>query len=89
LSIEQFRDQLHRVDPDTLGWHLRRGDVSRWLAEVVQDRDLAGFAGQLERELTHEQRLQVLRTRDALGVAIDDKYLTSRERMPGMTAGSR
>ncbi len=89
LSIEQFRAQLRQVDPDTLGWHMRRGDVSRWLAEVVQDRDLATFAAQLERDLTHEQRLEVLRCRDALGVAIDEKYLASGERVPGMTAASR
>jgi hypothetical protein len=79
LSIEQFQDQLHRVDPDTLGWHLRRGDVSRWFAEVVQDRDLAKYVAQLERELLHEQQLQVLRSRDALGAAIDERYLTSLE----------
>jgi hypothetical protein len=88
LSIEQFRAQLHQVDADTLGWHLRRGDVSRWLAEVVQDRDLAQYAAQLERNLIQEQRRQVLRSRDALGVAIDQRYLTSLER-PGTVTASR
>jgi hypothetical protein len=80
LSIEQFQAQLHQVDPDTLAWHLGRGDLSRWLAEVVQDRDLARYVAQIERDLLHEQQLQVLRSRDALSAAIDGRYLTSRDR---------
>ena len=88
-SIEQFRAQLHQVDVDTLDWHLRRGDISRWLAEVVQDRDLARYAAQVERDLNHEQRLHVLRSRDALGVAIDQRYLTSLEQASGVITTSR
>lgn len=78
LSIEQFQAQLHQVDPDTLGWHLRRGDLSRWLGEVVQDRELARLVAQLERDLVREQQIQVLRGRDMLSAAIDDRYLTQR-----------
>ena len=40
LSMEQFQSQLHQVSPDTLAWHLRRGDLSRWFGEVLQDREL-------------------------------------------------
>ena len=82
LSMEQFQSQLHQVAPETLAWHLRRGDLSRWFGEVVQDRNLASLVGQLERDLVHEQQLQVLRCRDALCAAIDDRYLVWRHPAP-------
>jgi hypothetical protein len=74
LSMEQFQSQLHQVSPDTLAWHLRRGDLSRWFGEVLQDRDLATFIAHVERDLVHEQQLQVLRCRDDVSAAIDDRY---------------
>src|SRR6478672_4611995 len=84
LSMEQFQSQLHQVSPDTLAWHLRRGDLSRWFGEVLQDRDLATFIAHVERDLVHEQQLQVLRCRDDVSAAIDDRYLVGREPVPAM-----
>ncbi len=37
------------VDDETWFCHLRRGEYSRWLREVIKDADLAAEAGGIER----------------------------------------
>ena len=56
----------------------------RWLGEVVQDRDLAEVHCNSRNETVHEQQLQVLRCRDDVSAAIDDRYLVGREPVPAM-----
>jgi hypothetical protein len=74
-TVEQFRSQIEMVHPDTLGWHLQRGDVSRWLGDVVQDRQLAAHVAGLERDLVLRQEAEVQRAKDHLAAAIDSRYL--------------
>ena len=73
-SVEQFRSQVEQVDGETLRWHLARGDVSRWLAEVVQDRDLSESVARLEHDLIEELGAAVGRARAELTAAIDRRY---------------
>ncbi len=73
-SVEQFRSQVQGVDGETLRRHLAQGDVSRWLAEVVQDRDLSDSVARLEHELTEQLGAAVGRARSELTAAIDRRY---------------
>ncbi|QNK80269.1 HAD hydrolase family protein [Nakamurella sp. PAMC28650] len=75
-SVEQFRAQLQQVGPDTLGWHLSRGDLSRWLAEVVQDRELADHVARLERDVARRQQTEISRARHEIIRAIDARYFS-------------
>jgi phosphoglycolate phosphatase (TIGR01487 family) len=87
-SVEQFHDQLRDIDPDSLGWHLVRGDISRWVAEVVQDRELAEQIAGLERGLVHQYQAQVFAARDELSRAIDARYLRSGDPAPRSAASA-
>ncbi|MDQ6659214.1 MAG: hypothetical protein M3Z00_13510, partial [Actinomycetota bacterium] len=73
-SVAQFRDELQQVDSNTLSWHMHHGDLSRWLAEVVQDRGLATQVGRLERELVQRQEADVVRARERLVDAVEVRY---------------
>ncbi|MGI8415495.1 MAG: HAD hydrolase family protein [Nakamurella sp.] len=74
-TIDQFSAQLDQIDPDTLGWHMQRGDLSKWLCEVVQDRQLGDHVAQLERDLTLRQLAEVQRAKEELATAIADRYI--------------
>jgi len=80
--VEEFCDQLRDIAPDSLGWHLGSGDISRWVAEVVQDRELAEQIAGLERGLVHQYQAQVFAARDELSRAIDARYLRSGDPAP-------
>ncbi|SDP45994.1 hypothetical protein SAMN04515671_4328 [Nakamurella panacisegetis] len=73
-TVGEFRDQLDDVDPDTLNWHLRRGDLSRWVGDVVQDRELAVHIIRLEHELAARQAADIAWAREQLADAVDARY---------------
>ena len=73
-SVEQFRSQVEGVGRGDVAPASRQGDVSRWLAEVVQDRDLSDSVARLEHELTEELGAAVGRARAELTAAIDRRY---------------
>jgi hypothetical protein len=40
-SLEEFAKKVEQVSVRSLEFHLRRGDFQRWVAEALQDKDLA------------------------------------------------
>lgn len=75
-SLKEFLEILGNCPSDVLDGHLRRGDFSRWIADVLGDYPLAA---QL-RTIEHLYRLhQVLGVRDAIAQAISDRYILSDE----------
>lgn len=73
-SVEQFRADLQQIDPAVVGFHLGRGDFSRWLGESLQDRKLADLAARLEREVAARHEADVVHARIELCQAILDRY---------------
>ena len=47
-TLRQFVEQIERSGTATLDGHLRRGDFSRWIADVFGDHPLAGQLRALE-----------------------------------------
>jgi hydroxymethylpyrimidine pyrophosphatase-like HAD family hydrolase len=70
-SLKDFSSLLRACPADALGGHARRGDFSRWMAEVFHDRILASDLRKIEQRyrLGHERNLA-----DALTHAIHDRY---------------
>lgn len=40
-SLKEFMDKISAVDVKSLEFHLHRGDFEKWIAEVLEDKDLA------------------------------------------------
>ena len=59
-DIATFNQQLQRVDANVLAYHLERGDFSRWITGVLQDRELAATAGAIERDILSRRAADIL-----------------------------
>jgi len=46
-SLEEFMEKLKTVNPKSLEFHLYRGDFERWIAETLEDKELAERIGRL------------------------------------------
>jgi hypothetical protein len=69
----RFVEAVKRADPAMLDGHLRRGDFSRWFADVFGDTPLASQI----RDLEHRYRLSgVADVNDALVTLVEWRYLT-------------
>lgn len=40
-SLEEFLEKIKLVSENSLGFHMYRGDFEKWVAEVLEDRELA------------------------------------------------
>jgi hypothetical protein len=40
-SLKEFREKIRSVDIKSLEFHLYRGDFERWIADVLEDKNLA------------------------------------------------
>ena len=47
-SLEDFAHKIAKVETTSLEFHLYRGDFERWMAEVLEDRELARRIGDLK-----------------------------------------
>jgi hydroxymethylpyrimidine pyrophosphatase-like HAD family hydrolase len=71
LSLGQFVELVDRCPDQILDGHLRRGDFSRWIADVFADYPLAAQIRQIE----HQYRLRrMLDPRDAIAQAVAERY---------------
>ena len=48
-SLKEFMDKINEVNVKSLEFHLYRGDFEKWIAEVLQDMELAGDVKRLQR----------------------------------------
>jgi hypothetical protein len=47
-SLQDFRERLLEVDPQSVAFHLEREDFQNWLREVIGDQDLASDLSRLK-----------------------------------------
>lgn len=59
-SLEEFAMKIKHVSIKSLEFHLHRGDFQRWVAETLQDKDLA-------------EEIKNLRNRGPVGDTLRDK----------------
>jgi hypothetical protein len=48
-SLKEFMERINDVNVKSLEFHLCRGDFEKWVAEVLQDQELAGEVRRLQR----------------------------------------
>ena len=48
-SLKEFVERINDVNIKSLEFHLYRGDFEKWIAEVLQDPELAGEVKRLQR----------------------------------------
>ena len=46
-SLKEFMDKINEVNLKSLEFHLYRGDFEKWIADVLEDKDLAIRMGNL------------------------------------------
>jgi hypothetical protein len=44
-SLKEFMDKISEVNIKSLEFHFYRGDFEKWIAEVLEDKELAGQVG--------------------------------------------
>jgi hypothetical protein len=77
-SLKEFMERVNDVNVKSLEFHLYRGDFERWIADVLQDAELAGEVKRLQRfDLTGD----TLRNQLSMTVSRRYKRLTGQ---PGM-----
>jgi len=59
-SLSDFREKAKKVDPKSLEFHVKRGDIAKWCKDVLGDAELAK---EFERLRTSNLYGEVLRTR--------------------------
>jgi len=58
------------VDDATWEYHLRRGDYSRWFCEAIKDKELAGAAASVERDMDVDPS----ESRGRIAALIEERY---------------
>lgn len=78
-TMEEFSRQLRHCDPAVLGYHLSRGDFSRWINDTLADHSLGSELAAIERDLSLRQVAELERARRRIIGAIDSRYLGTAE----------
>lgn len=78
-TMEEFGAALRRLTPQALEFHLERGDFSRWLERIINDRKLAVEVASWEDEMAAHRAAEVERVRQQLIRAVRDRYLDDRD----------
>jgi predicted mannosyl-3-phosphoglycerate phosphatase (HAD superfamily) len=73
-NVREFHRGLRRIDVRTLRGHAHRSDLSRWIAEILQVRELAALVAGLEADLVREERTEH-DVRAELLALIEEHYL--------------
>ena len=48
-SLKEFMEKINEVNLKSLEFHLHRGDFEKWIAEVLEDNELAEEVGKLQK----------------------------------------
>jgi hydroxymethylpyrimidine pyrophosphatase-like HAD family hydrolase len=73
-TVEQFSRHIRHCDPAVLGYHLSRGDFSRWITGTLADRHLGNDLAAIERDLFVRHAAELERARHRIIHAIDSRY---------------
>ena len=79
-SLKEFMERMNQVNVKSLEFHLSRGDFEKWIAEVLQDAELAG-------EIKRLQKLGLTGNglRDQLSFVVSRRF----KRLTGQSSSSR
>lgn len=69
-NLMLFLQIAEGVDDQTWDFHLRNGDYSKWLRDVIKDRELAAEVQEIEKNATLDPRL----SKDRIRSAIQQRY---------------
>lgn len=79
-SLKEFMERINEVNVKSLEFHLYRGDFEKWVAEVLQDADLAGEIRRLQKLNLSGNSL-----RDQLSFTVTKRF----KRLTSQSASSR
>ena len=79
-SLREFMDKINEVNVKSLEFHLGRGDFEKWVAEVLQDAELAGDIRRLQKLSLTGNSL-----RDQLSLTVSRRF----KRLSSQTGSSR
>lgn len=80
-TLREFIALLAAAPCETLDGHLRRGDFSRWIADIYKDRPLAAEIRELENQYQFDRVLDI---NDALVELIQEHYAVTDEGPEGL-----
>ncbi|HUY44714.1 MAG TPA: HAD hydrolase family protein [Streptosporangiaceae bacterium] len=73
-TLEEFSRHIRHCDPAILGYHISRGDFSRWISTTLADHTLGSHLAVIERDLSYRHAAELERARHHIIRAIDDRY---------------
>ena len=76
-TMDEFSRHIRHCDPAVLGYHLARGDFSRWITGTLADLHLGSDLAAIERGLLLRQAAELERARRRIIHAIDSRYPSS------------
>jgi hydroxymethylpyrimidine pyrophosphatase-like HAD family hydrolase len=74
-DLDTFVNLLATAPPESVEYHARRSDFSRWTAQVLQDRQLARLAAAAENKLTARHATALSRFREEILSEVRERYL--------------
>lgn len=74
-NLAEFASRLRSCPAEVLGYHARRHDLSRWLAEALQDPRVADIVREIEHELEVCGPVEAEHARAGILRALEDRYL--------------
>ena len=74
-SMGDFCAAVGHLDPRALQYHLERGEFSRWLDDIIADKELAMQVAVWEDELLAHRAADLERIRRELVQAVEQRYL--------------
>jgi hydroxymethylpyrimidine pyrophosphatase-like HAD family hydrolase len=73
-NMATFLHLLRTLPTEVVGRHLSRGDVSRWVAGSLKDRQLGAVAAAIEQDVLTQQVLALERARTRIVAAVEAMY---------------
>ncbi|PRC45286.1 HAD family hydrolase, partial [Mycobacterium sp. ITM-2017-0098] len=74
-TMREFGTAVGGLAPESLQFHLERGDFSRWLGRTITDAEFATEVASWEDELAAHQAAEVERIRRRIVTAVHERYL--------------
>lgn len=82
-TLQEFSRHIRHCDPAVLGYHLPRGDFSRWIMGTLADHQLGRDLAAIERDLALRQAAELERARQRVLHAISRRYPGADGTSPG------
>jgi hypothetical protein len=58
-SLKEFTDKINKVNVKSLEFHFYRGDFEKWIAEVLEDKELAEYVQKLQKLSLTDDKLRI------------------------------